>query len=110
MHTLQSILEKLRKHKPELQRKYPISRLGIFGSYARGEATMDSDIDIAVEISGPLFKKILCMPERKPSAIIKDILNCIDHITLYTSNLSFEQFSKKFYGSRSLSLQHSDNQ
>src|SRR6266498_5965645 len=44
----------------------------------------------------PLFKKILCMPERKPSAIINDILNCINHITLYTGNLSFDEFSKNF--------------
>ncbi len=36
------------------------------------------------------------MPERKPSAIINDILNCINHITLYTGNLSFDEFSKNF--------------
>jgi len=36
------------------------------------------------------------MPERKPSAIINDILKCIDHIQNYTANLSFENFSKNF--------------
>jgi uncharacterized protein with HEPN domain len=36
------------------------------------------------------------MPERKPSAIIKDILNCIGHVQIYTSNLSFDEFSKNF--------------
>jgi predicted nucleotidyltransferase len=51
---LQTILNKLRQHKPELQRKYPVSKLGVFGSYARGEATEESDIDIAVEITGPM--------------------------------------------------------
>jgi predicted nucleotidyltransferase len=54
MYTLDRIVDILRKYKPELQRKYPISGLGIFGSYARGEATESSDIDIAVEISGPM--------------------------------------------------------
>ena len=54
MYSLQNILQILRQHKPELQRKYPISRLGVFGSYARGEATEKSDIDIAVEINGPM--------------------------------------------------------
>lgn len=34
MYTLETILERLRAYKPELQRKYPISRLGSFGSYA----------------------------------------------------------------------------
>ena len=36
------------------------------------------------------------MPERKPSAIIKDILNCIDRIQTYTGDLSFDEFSKNF--------------
>lgn len=54
MLTLQQIVNTLRQHKPELQKKYPISRLGVFGSYARGEANENSDIDIAVEITGPM--------------------------------------------------------
>ena len=42
MYTLQTILQKLREYKPELQRKYPVSQLGVFGSYARGEATPEA--------------------------------------------------------------------
>ena len=63
MYTLQSILEKLRQYKPELQRKYPVSRLGVFGSYARGEATNESDIDIAVEISAPMGLNFVAMAD-----------------------------------------------
>ena len=36
------------------------------------------------------------MPERIPSAIIGDILNCIDRIGSYTLGLSFDDFSKNF--------------
>jgi uncharacterized protein with HEPN domain len=36
------------------------------------------------------------MPERKPTAIIEDILECIEHIQSYTKGLSFEQFSSHF--------------
>jgi uncharacterized protein with HEPN domain len=36
------------------------------------------------------------MPERKSSAIIGDILNCIDRISTYTDDLSFDGFSKNF--------------
>ncbi len=54
MHTLEKILITLRQHKPELQKKYPISGIGFFGSHARGEATENSDIDIAVDIAGPM--------------------------------------------------------
>jgi len=38
--------------KEELERKYGISKIGIFGSYLRGEEKEDSDLDILVE-----FKK-----------------------------------------------------
>lgn len=61
MYTLDAIMEKLRAYKPELQRKYPISRLGIFGSYARGEATENSDIDVAVELNGPMGLNFVAM-------------------------------------------------
>jgi uncharacterized protein len=63
VYTLQNILQILRQHKPELQRKYPVSRLGVFGSYARGEATEKSDIDIAVEFSAPMGLNFVAMAD-----------------------------------------------
>jgi predicted nucleotidyltransferase len=39
----------LRQHLPELEEKYSVSYLGIFGSYIRGEQTKDSDLDILVQ-------------------------------------------------------------
>jgi predicted nucleotidyltransferase len=61
MYTLDAIMEKLRLHKPELQHKYPISQMGVFGSYAGGEATENSDIDIAVELNGPMGLNFVAM-------------------------------------------------
>ncbi len=46
----QKIIEFLVLHKQELYEKYGVTRIGLFGSYARGEAKEGSDIDIAVEI------------------------------------------------------------
>ena len=63
MYTLQNILQILRQHKAELQRKYPVSRLWVFGSYARGEATDKSDIDIAVELSAPMGLNFVAMAD-----------------------------------------------
>lgn len=63
MYTLEKIVQTLRQHKPELQKKYPISKLGIFGSYARGEATESSDIDIAVEITGTMGLNFVAMAD-----------------------------------------------
>ena len=45
-----SALEILRRIKPRLQGRYPLSRLALFGSTARGEASEGSDIDVLVEV------------------------------------------------------------
>ena len=45
------------KFKSDLMVKYEISRIGIFGSVARGEADEESDIDIVVEMVPDLFKR-----------------------------------------------------
>jgi predicted nucleotidyltransferase len=42
-------LNLLRKYKPKYAEEYGITRIGIFGSVARGEQTENSDIDICVE-------------------------------------------------------------
>ena len=44
------ILEFLKSHKSELNNRFGVTKIGLFGSYARNEATDKSDIDIAVEI------------------------------------------------------------
>ena len=52
MYTKDQIIKTLKENKSRLLGKYPISELGIFGSYARGEATDDSDIDVLVNFNG----------------------------------------------------------
>lgn len=51
MYTTDQILKILRDKKPHLQKKYPLSELGIFGSYARGDFNETSDIDILVDFN-----------------------------------------------------------
>ena len=63
MYTLQNIVEKLKQVKPELERKYPITSIGVFGSYARGEANLESDIDIAVDIDGVMGLSFVAMAD-----------------------------------------------
>jgi hypothetical protein len=52
MYTKEQILDLLSRKKPELQGRYPISELGLFGSYARGDYNEKSDIDILVDFNG----------------------------------------------------------
>lgn len=54
----EAVLETLSTHKPELSAKYGVTRLGIFGSLARGQATDASDVDIVVEMPPDLFKMV----------------------------------------------------
>ena len=49
------IIKILRHYKNEAANKYNIRAIGIFGSVARGEAGNESDIDIVVRISEPVF-------------------------------------------------------
>lgn len=44
----------LRTAMPELQQRFGVVSLRIFGSVARDEAGPDSDVDILVEFSGPV--------------------------------------------------------
>ena len=46
---LQDILATLRVHLPELQERYGVRTLGLFGSYARGMQKTNSDVDLLVE-------------------------------------------------------------
>ena len=40
----------LQAHKDEMSERFGVVSIGLFGSYARGEAREDSDIDIAIEL------------------------------------------------------------
>lgn len=50
MPTPDEILTKLREQHALLSRRYPIHRMALFGSWARGEAREDSDVDVLVEV------------------------------------------------------------
>lgn len=47
-------IRKLKELKPLLRKKFKVSRIGIFGSFARNSQTEDSDIDILVEFYRPI--------------------------------------------------------
>jgi hypothetical protein len=48
--TREEILNFLTMHKSELEERFGVLRIGLFGSYARGDAREDSDVDVAVEL------------------------------------------------------------
>jgi predicted nucleotidyltransferase len=52
MYNTEQIVNILKSQKKKLEKKYPISELALFGSYARGDNRDDSDIDILVDFNG----------------------------------------------------------
>lgn len=54
MQNLSTIEQILKQHKSMLEQKYSLSNIAIFGSYARGEQHIDSDIDMLVEFNKPI--------------------------------------------------------
>jgi len=73
MLTQQDILNYLTQHKKEFQEKYNIEKIGLFGSYARNEASTESDIDIFVKMPPKMFNLIALKQQ-----IEKDLKKSVD--------------------------------
>ncbi len=54
MKSLRTIKTALAMHKPEIQRKFKVKKIGIIGSYTKGKQREKSDIDVLVEFSEPV--------------------------------------------------------
>ncbi len=54
MQSREEIFATLQRLKGDIAARFSVSRIGIFGSVARGEQTEASDIDILVEFSRPI--------------------------------------------------------
>ncbi|WP_297071343.1 nucleotidyltransferase family protein [Thermococcus sp.] len=49
MLTLEEIEEILRTHRRELEERFRVKEIGVFGSYVRGEATEEGNVGILVD-------------------------------------------------------------
>ena len=49
--------------KPFLQQNFHVKRIGFFGSYARGQQTDNSDVDVLVEFSRPVGLQFIALKE-----------------------------------------------
>jgi uncharacterized protein len=53
----------LKKNKSYLKKKYHVEKIGIFGSYARGQEYNDSDVDILVTFSDSIGWEFIDLQE-----------------------------------------------
>lgn len=51
MKSIAQIRKKIEALKPNLEEKFQVETIGVFGSYSRGEQTKKSDVDILVEFA-----------------------------------------------------------
>ena len=50
-----NVVQKIASMRLELRERFTVTRIGVFGSFARGEAGPESDVDILVELTDPTF-------------------------------------------------------
>ncbi len=63
MITKEEILRTLAKDKPELQKRFKVSRMALFGSYARGDQQPNSDVDILVDVDPSICLDFVTLAE-----------------------------------------------
>ena len=78
MQTESSVLSFLKENKDIFKREFHVSKLGLFGSYARGEATEESDIDLLVEFEDDIniFETKFLIRDFIKSQLGKDVDIC----------------------------------
>lgn len=91
MKTFKEIEKLIKKNRKELQKKYGLNKIGIFGSYVKGEQDENSDIDILVEVE-------------RPMGLIKFIKleNCLSEIFGIKVDLVTKKALKPYIGKRIL--------
>lgn len=58
------ILRRLRESKRVLEREFPLRRMALFGSVARGEETEGSDVDILVDVDPSIGLGFVTLAEK----------------------------------------------
>ena len=55
---LGGVISRLRASAADLQLRYGVSKIGVYGSFARGEQRPDSDVDLIVEVDEPTMERV----------------------------------------------------
>lgn len=59
----EEILTFLRNHKKELNERFGVTKIALFGSHVRGDARIDSDVDLLIEMPKRSFDKQFYLKE-----------------------------------------------
>lgn len=104
------ILNCLKNHLQEFKEKYNVEKIGLFGSYARDEATEESDIDIFVKMPPKMFdmiaiKNLIEEELGKKVDIIREhkhikplLLKRINRDIIYVKDMDKKMGNKTYFG------------
>jgi uncharacterized protein len=67
------IIKTLKKHEKEIREKYKVKKIGVFGSYVRGDIKETSDIDVLVEFERPIGWEFFDIKEFLEEILGKDV-------------------------------------
>jgi predicted nucleotidyltransferase len=82
-----TVLSALNAHKQELSTKYGVTRLGIFGSVSRDQASEASDVDIVVEMPPDLFQMVHLKEELEQLlGVPVDLIRLHKHMNAFFKN------------------------
>jgi predicted nucleotidyltransferase len=96
----EAVFQRLRLALPYLRRRYGVVRLSLYGSFARGAAVKDSDVDLLVELSRPLGLEFVSLAQY----LERQLGRKVDLVTLETLRQSL---TSRRYRAIALSIQKS---
>ncbi len=82
------IIKIVADHKQELKDRFGVEKIGLFGSYARGDENPTSDIDFVVELNNPDLFKLVAVKN-----YLQTILNSEIDVVRYRDRMN--EFLKK---------------
>jgi predicted nucleotidyltransferase len=94
------VLQRLRLALSHLRRRYGVVRLALYGSFARGAAVKDSDVDLLVELSRPLGLEFVSLAQY----LERKLGRKVDVVTLETFRRSL---TSRRYRDLALNIQES---
>ena len=71
--TADGMVQKIAGMRRELSERFSVIRIGVFGSFARGEARSDSDVDILVELAEPTFDHFMDLKFRLEESLQRPV-------------------------------------
>jgi uncharacterized protein with HEPN domain len=91
MGSLEKLRSVLTKNRTVLKDRFKVKKIGVFGSFVRGEEGRDSDVDILVDLSEPIGWEFVDLKE-----FLEEILGFeVDLVTVkFTAGMDYSDFSR----------------